>query len=95
MNDDVHAPLREDVRKLGEILGQVLRQQGGDVFETVERIRQVAVEARATGAVDMSRLAALLRELDDDGLLSVARAFSQFLNLANIAEQHHRERLWR
>src|SRR5699024_9637186 len=45
--------------------------------------------------VELTRLRALLGPLDDGTLLEVARAFSQFLNLANIAEQHHRERLHR
>lgn len=97
MNDlDIHAPLRENVRQLGEMLGQTLRAQKGEaLYELVERIRQVAVEARASGVVDMSRLGAVLAPLDEQQLLDVARAFSQFLNLANLAEQQHRVRLRR
>lgn len=96
MTQDSHAPLREDVRLLGEILGDVLRQQGdASLFETVEKIRQVSVNGRSKGVVDVEALRTLLTALDDRQLLDVARAFSQFLNLANIAEQHHRERLHR
>src|SRR5690606_40425006 len=80
-----HAPLREDVRLLGEILGEVLRQQGDDqLFDTVEKIRRVSVKGRSQGAVDVDTLRGLLTTLDDQQLLNVARAFNQFLNLANI-----------
>ncbi|SEA43584.1 phosphoenolpyruvate carboxylase [Microbulbifer marinus] len=96
MNQDQNAPLREDVRLLGEELGAVLREQAGEqLFDTVETIRQAAVESRSHGEMQVGRLRELLDPLDDDTLLEVARAFSQFLNLANIAEQRHRERLHR
>ncbi|MCX2800289.1 phosphoenolpyruvate carboxylase [Microbulbifer thermotolerans] len=96
MSQDQNAPLREDVRLLGEELGAVLREQAGEaLFDTVETIRQVAVESRGQGEMPVKRLRQLLRPLDDETLLEVARAFSQFLNLANIAEQRHRERLHR
>jgi len=96
MEQDQHAPLREDVRWLGELLGHTLREQvGEDLYETVERIRLAAVETRSNDEMSVARLRALLDPLEDDALLEVARAFSQFLNLANIAEQHHRERLHR
>ncbi|WP_444891488.1 phosphoenolpyruvate carboxylase [Microbulbifer sp. DLAB2-AA] len=96
MSQDQNTPLREDVRLLGEELGSVLREQAGDsLFNTVETIRQAAVESRSSGEMQVDRLHQLLDPLDDDTLLEVARAFSQFLNLANIAEQRHRERLHR
>ncbi|MDP5208839.1 phosphoenolpyruvate carboxylase [Microbulbifer sp. 2205BS26-8] len=96
MNQDQNSPLREDVRLLGEELGRVLREQAGEaLFETVETIRQAAVESRSTGEMQVDHLRQLLDSLDDETLLEVARAFSQFLNLANIAEQRHRERLHR
>ncbi|WP_346838565.1 phosphoenolpyruvate carboxylase [Microbulbifer sp. SAOS-129_SWC] len=96
MNRDQNAPLREDVRLLGEELGTVLRQQAGEpLFDTVETIRQASVESRGQPEVQVGRLRELLDPLEDETLLEVARAFSQFLNLANIAEQRHRERLHR
>ncbi|WP_444929452.1 phosphoenolpyruvate carboxylase [Microbulbifer sp. SSSA002] len=96
MSQDQNAPLREDVRLLGEELGTVLRNQVGEpLFNTVENIRQAAVESRSKGAMQADHLRELLDPLDDATLLEVARAFSQFLNLANIAEQRHRERLHR
>ena len=96
MDQDQNAPLREDVRLLGEELGTVLRTQAGDdLYDTVETIRQVAVESRSHGEMPVGKLRELLDPLDDETLLEVARAFSQFLNLANLAEQRHRERLRR
>ncbi len=96
VNQDQNAPLREDVRLLGEELGAVLREQAGkELFDTVETIRQAAVESSGYKEVLVGRLRELLDPLDDGTLLEVARAFSQFLNLANIAEQRHRERLHR
>ncbi|WP_299594175.1 phosphoenolpyruvate carboxylase [uncultured Microbulbifer sp.] len=96
MDQDQNAPLREDVRLLGEELGTVLRTQAGDaLYDTVETIRQVAVESRSHGEMPVGKLRELLDPLDDATLLEVARAFSQFLNLANLAEQRHRERLRR
>ena len=96
VNQDQNAPLRDDVRLLGEELGAVLREQAGqELFDTVETIRQAAVESSDSKEVLVDRLRELLDPLDDGTLLEVARAFSQFLNLANIAEQRHRERLHR
>lgn len=90
--DDLHA-LRDDVRLLGNLLGETLRQQEGDtLFETVERVRALAKHARLGTAADFDALERVLRELPLDHALAVARAFAHFLALANIAEQHHRLR---
>ncbi|MGB1465738.1 MAG: phosphoenolpyruvate carboxylase, partial [Alcanivorax nanhaiticus] len=96
MDLNVNAPLRDNVRLLGDLLGECLRQQAGDgLFDTIERIRKASVATRGEQGTPLSSLRELLSPLDDDTLLEVARAFSQFLNLSNIAEQHHRERLHR
>lgn len=96
MDLNVNAPLRDNVRLLGDLLGECLRQQAGDgLFDTIERIRKASVATRGEQGTPLSSLRELLSPLDDDNLLEVARAFSQFLNLSNIAEQHHRERLHR
>ncbi len=96
MDLNVNAPLRDNVRLLGDLLGECLRQQAGDgLFDTIERIRKASVATRGEQGAPLSSLRELLSPLDDDTLLEVARAFSQFLNLSNIAEQHHRERLHR
>ncbi|SFD83007.1 Phosphoenolpyruvate carboxylase, type 1 [Pseudomonas citronellolis] len=90
---DIDARLREDVHLLGELLGQTIRSQYGQAFlDKVELIRQGAKAARRGSAEGARQLAAALDGLGEDELLPVARAFNQFLNLANIAEQYHRIR---
>ena len=90
---DPHKPLRDDVRLLGELLGDTLRAGGGtELFETVERVRALSKSGRAGHDEDFDALAAELARLPVTAALPVARAFAHFLNLANIAEQHHRIR---
>ncbi len=93
MTKSTDGPLREDIRQLGELLGETLREQGGaELLETVERIRSLAKDARQGDAQADRQLDAELTGLRDDMIMPVVRAFSHFLNLANIAEQHHRVR---
>jgi phosphoenolpyruvate carboxylase len=94
VSTDPHLPLRDDVRLLGELLGQVLRDHEGEpLFQSVEQVRETAKRARRSGAdADFDRVAELLREMPIDSARTVARAFAHFLHLANIAEQHHRVR---
>ena len=88
-----HTPLRDDVRMLGELLGETLRlREGQELFDTVERVRALSKHARAGTAHDVGPLVGVLRDLPVEAALPVARAFSHFLTLANIAEQHHRVR---
>src|SRR5450830_1732577 len=92
---DKDAPLKEDIRLLGRLLGEVLRDQEGDaVFEVVETIRQTAVRfRRESDAKAGAELDKLLKKLTRDQTNSVVRAFSYFSHLANIAEdQHHNRR---
>jgi phosphoenolpyruvate carboxylase len=90
---DAHAPLRHDVRLLGRLLGDALRHQTGqDIFDKIERIRTLGKQARDGVSEARGELIGVLSGLRDDELLPVARAFTQFLNLANIAEQYHRVR---
>ena len=90
--DDPHVPLRRDVRLLGDMLGDVLREQEGEAFyRLVEEVRRGAKQARA-GGFATAGLDSLLAELDGDEAGRLARAFGSFLSLANIAEQHHRTR---
>ncbi|WP_434609786.1 phosphoenolpyruvate carboxylase [Pseudomonas sp. D2-30] len=84
---DIDARLREDVHLLGELLGNTIRDQYGDTFlDKIEQIRKGA-KADRRGSMD-AELSASLNQLSEEELLPVARAFNQFLNLANIAEQY-------
>jgi len=90
---DPHKPLRDDVRLLGELLGDTVRAQAGDrIFATVERVRALAKSGRAGNDADFRELADELSRMAVDDALPIARAFAHFLHLANIAEQHHRVR---
>lgn len=90
---DPHAALRDDVRLLGNMLGQTLKEQVGQhIFDTVEQIRHLSKQTRDGDHNAKLQLDQLLSSLHEDALLPVARAFTQFLNLANIAEQYHRVR---
>ncbi|HWZ47235.1 MAG TPA: phosphoenolpyruvate carboxylase, partial [Herbaspirillum sp.] len=93
--EDKDAPLKEDIRLLGRLLGDVIREQEGDiVFNVVETIRQTAVRFRRESDVGAAKeLDQLLKKLTRDQTNSVVRAFSYFSHLANIAEdQHHNRR---
>jgi len=102
MNDMTHdlaeadkdLPLREDIRLLGRLLGDTLREQEGqDTFDLIERIRQHAIRFRRDG--DEQARAALVSELDVltlEATVAVIRAFTFFSQLANIAEDLHHNR---
>ncbi len=92
--DDKDQPLFEDIRYLGRLLGEVLREQEGDaVFDIVETIRQTAVRfRREDDNADALALEKQLRALSPEQTVSVVRAFSYFSHLANIAEDRHRNR---
>ena len=85
-------PLRNDVRLLGRILGDTVREQQGDaVFGVVERIRQTSVRFhRSEDDAARRELEATLNSLSRGQAIHVIRAYSFFSHLANIAEdQHH------
>jgi phosphoenolpyruvate carboxylase len=94
-DDDKDLPLREDIRFLGRILGDTLRQQKGTAaFDTVERIRQSSIRFRRDedGAA-RDELERTLNALPRDEAIHLIRAFGFFSHLANIAEdQHHNRR---
>jgi phosphoenolpyruvate carboxylase len=90
---DPHKPLRDDVRLLGELLGDTLRaREGNALFAHVEHVRALAKAARDGDDDAFEQLTDLLRHLPLSSTVPIARAFAQFLTLANIAEQHHRAR---
>jgi phosphoenolpyruvate carboxylase len=87
-------PLVDDIRLLGRILGDVIREQEGkEAFELVERVRQLSVAYRLKSDAQAGRaLDRLLKNLTGDQTVSVIRAFSYFSHLANIAEDRHHVR---
>jgi len=90
---DTQAPLREDIRQLGEWLGETICEQAGRaLFERVETIRKLAKTARQGNSEAQEALHRLLQDLSLEEATVVTRAFAHFLNLANVAEQHHRVR---
>ncbi len=87
-------PLIEDIRLLGRLLGEVIREQEGDAsYALVEQIRQLSVAFRreADHAADKA-LKQLLKGLSDAQAVSVIRAFTYFSHLANLAEDRHHVR---
>ncbi|MFM2406475.1 phosphoenolpyruvate carboxylase [Pseudaquabacterium rugosum] len=87
-------PLMEDIRLLGRILGDVIREQEGhEAFELIERVRQLSVAYRLKNDASAGRvLDRVLKNLSADQAVSVIRAFSYFSHLANIAEDRHHVR---
>jgi phosphoenolpyruvate carboxylase len=89
--------LRVDVRVLGDLLGEVLKEQAGpNVYETVERIREQGKVLREPRASErdpaLEELYAIVTALPPEHVGEVVRAFSLFLTLSNIAEQRHKVR---
>jgi phosphoenolpyruvate carboxylase len=92
-NRSPDAPLRANVRLLGEILGTVLAEQEGDeLLRLEERIRLLARLGRRGDAGASRALAETIAGLDVATQAVVLRAFTMYFHLANIAEQHHRIR---
>ncbi|NVK41496.1 MAG: phosphoenolpyruvate carboxylase [Oceanospirillaceae bacterium] len=90
---DLHEALRDNVRMLGDCLGQTIESQLGEAFlAKVEHIRKLAKAGRQDEYSEHNQLISALEDLSEEEVLPVARAFTQFLNLANIAEEHHRVR---
>lgn len=86
------ASLREQVRILGKSLGKTITSAKGEEFLClIEDIRNLSKNVHQ-GSAPAKQLYTKLTSLDDQQLLPVARAFTQFLNLANAAEQHYRSK---
>lgn len=96
MSGDLHESLRDNVRILGDSLGRTIADDLGQGFvDRIEAIRGLAKRGRLGDTSSGHELIEYLRQLPDHELLPVTRAFNQFLNLANIAEQHYRARFRR
>jgi phosphoenolpyruvate carboxylase len=90
-NKDKDRPLVEDIRLLGRILGDVIREQEGvQVYEIVEKVRKLSVAYRRHADAEAdSELKKLLKSLSNEETVSVIRAFTYFSHLANLAEDRH------
>src|SRR6201982_3517101 len=95
------APLRRDVRSLGMLLGEVLREQAGErLFHLEEDLRQLSIERREAASQGDARSAAQLlkqqmtrvAELDLPDAYQLTRAFAYYFELINLAETNHRKR---
>jgi phosphoenolpyruvate carboxylase len=95
------APLRRDVRSLGTLLGEVLREQaGGDLFAHVEALRQGTIRRRDSEARGREEEAArhaanaleLVHSLPAERAILLTRAFAFYFELINLAETNHRKR---
>lgn len=98
---DPHAKLRHDIRLLGDLLGRVIKEQASEqIYQTIESIRFLSKSMLNNNSLDFAQskesLVNLLSKLNSKDLLAITRAFGFFLNLSNIAENHHRLRraLW-
>jgi len=92
--DDKDLPLREDIRLLGRMLGDTLREQEGEpTFALIENIRQTAIRfRREQDPKARQELGAILNQLSNKATVAVVRAFSYFSQLSNIAEDIHHNR---
>ncbi|HYP28333.1 MAG TPA: phosphoenolpyruvate carboxylase [Blastocatellia bacterium] len=100
------APLRRDVRSLGRLLGEVLKEQAGrDLFDSVERLRLLAIEHREMEAGGegysgntpeeaelMARVRGIVNRLSVTDAYRMTRAFAIYFELTNLAETNHRKR---
>ena len=85
-------PMRADIRLLGTILGDTVREQNGDeVFDLVERARVESFRVRHS-EIDRAEMSAMFDGIDIHLAIPIIRAFSHFALLANVAEDIHRER---
>ncbi|WP_336929002.1 phosphoenolpyruvate carboxylase [Vibrio cholerae] len=88
--NEKYAALKSNVSMLGRLLGQTIQAADGDVIlAKVETIRKLSKSARAGNQTDRELLIEEIKNLPNHQLTPVARAFNQFLNLTNIAEQYH------
>ncbi|MFZ4498850.1 MAG: phosphoenolpyruvate carboxylase, partial [Burkholderiales bacterium] len=91
---ELQSRLRDDIRYLGRLLGDTLRAlEGDDIFELIEQIRSLSIRFHRDGdKACETKLQKLLAGIDTAGTVRVARAFSFFYQLANIAEDVHLNR---
>ncbi|NUP67830.1 MAG: phosphoenolpyruvate carboxylase [Nonomuraea sp.] len=87
--------LRHDVRMLGKLLGDVIAEQGGeDLLADVERLRKAVIAARR-GEISADEITDMVAGWEIERAVAVARAFTCYFHLANLAEEHYRIRTLR
>lgn len=92
---EVPEQLRSDVKLLGEMLGTILAESGGeDLLADVEKLRRAVIEAR-DGTVSTEEITAIVGAWPLERAKQVARAFTVYFHLANLAEEHQRMRALR
>lgn len=85
--------LRDDVRLLGTLVGDVIREQGSDeFFQHVEAVRTAAIRRREGDAGAADTLGKLLGRLEPNDARELVRAFSTYFQMVNLAERVHRIR---
>ncbi len=90
---DREQPLRDDVRRLGTMVGDLIREQGGEeLFEFVEKARLLAIRRREGHDISGEELGEQIRDLDPALALAVIRSFSTYFQMVNTAEKVHRIR---
>jgi phosphoenolpyruvate carboxylase len=97
VSEAVDSDLRGDVGYLGGLLGRVLRESGGDeLLEDVERLRAAVIDAYEGGdAAAGDRAETIVESFSPERAEEVARAFTCYFHLSNLAEEHHRVRVLR
>jgi phosphoenolpyruvate carboxylase len=91
--EDKDQALRHDVRTLGALVGELLKDQGGDeLFDVVENARLRSIRRREGNEIPGEELADLVRDLDLPLAMQVIRAFSTYFQMVNTAEKVHRIR---
>ena len=91
--DDKDRALSHDVNMLGALIGELIREQGGDeLFEFVENVRLRSIRRREGNEKPSEKLATLLKNIDLTLVTEIIRSFSTYFQMANIAEKVHRIR---
>jgi phosphoenolpyruvate carboxylase len=93
MFEDKDQALRDDVRTLGAMVGDLIKEQGGDeLFDFVENARRRSIRRREGNEKPGEELSKLVENLDPDLALQVIRSFSTYFQMVNTAEKVHRIR---
>lgn len=86
----IYESMRSNIHMLGDFLGETIRDaQGNEILDLIENIRMLSRASRSGDEKSREQLLDILANISNEDVIPVARAFSQFLNLTNIAEQYH------